>query len=576
MKPSFWDHEDIAAGPYKHLFNLRRIWKLAILLTAGVTLIPMITLTLIDHIVTLKTIESQTRLEMSRLVANTSKIVSLIMTEKMSVLNSISGDNPPEILRNQEKLTLVLKRLKREFDGFKDLEVIESNGIQSAYTGSLGPEKNNYGTEKWYQDVSKHGRSISQCAKGLYSTPHLNMAVKYPLTDTSHIILRAAFDFKRFNEILSLYGKEELGDAFIVDQEGILQTSSGRFGQVLDRFPLIIPHAPENVKILKTHLSSKEPLIVGAAHIPQTPFILMMVKGKEEVLNPWKMVRMDLLKLLIASTIIMLIVIIGVATHLVQKIHVADQKRIMTLHQVEYQNKLASIGRLAAGAAHEINNPLAIINEKAGLIKDIFTLGDPQNQIPKLLSLADSIRSSVERCGRITKSLLNFVRHIEVKYQSIDLGMIITNVITLLKRDAEDQSVLISMKMKDGVPEIESDQSHLQQVFLNLVNNSFGALKDGGRLDITVSCERNEFVTIEFRDDRPKIPETAIKRIFDPFFSTKGKKVGTGLGLPITYGLIQEIGGTLTVTSDTAKGTCFLIRLPVKMDKKRPADVKNP
>ena len=571
MKPNFWDHEDVAAGPYKHLFNLRRIWKLAILLTAGVTLIPMAALTLIDHIVTLKTIESQTRLEMSRLVTNTSKMVFLLVTEKVSILNSIARDNPPGILRDQEKLALVLEQLKKEFRGFKDLEVIESNGIRSAYAGSHVPKKNNYGTEAWYQDVSENGMSISRCVEGLYSTPHLNMAVKHPLTDASYIILRAAFDFERFNDMLSLYSEEKLGDAFIVDQEGILQTSSSRFGQVLDRFPLTIPHAPENVKILMTHVPPKETLIVGAAHIPQTPFLLMMVKGKEEVLKPWRVVRTDLLKLLIASTIIILVVIISVATYLVKKIHVADQKRIMTLHQVEYQNKLASIGRLAAGAAHEINNPLAIINEKAGLIRDIFTLGDPQNQSPKLLSLVDSIRSSVERCGRITKSLLNFVRHIEVKYQSINLGMIIANVVTLLKRDAEDQSILISKIVADNVPEIESDQSHLQQIFLNLVNNSFGALKDGGHLDIMVSREGNEFVTVKFRDNRPKIPEAAIKRIFDPFFSTQGKKIGTGLGLPITYGLIQEIGGTLTVTSDTEKGTCFLIRLPVKMVNKRPA-----
>jgi signal transduction histidine kinase len=567
VKPNFWDHEDIAAGPYKHLFNLRRIWKLTILLTAGVTLIPMIALTLIDHIVTLKTIEAQTRLEMSRLVANTSKIVSLIVTEKISILKRIARNNPPKILRDQKKLTLILDRLKRETGGFKDLEVIESDGTQSAYAGSQELKKKTYKSERWYQDASKHGISISRSTEGLYSTPHLNLAVKSPLTDTSYIILRATFDFKKFNNMLSLYNQEKLGDAFIVDQEGILQTPSSRFGQVLNRFPLTIPRAPEHVKILMSPGTPKEPLIVGAVHITKTPFRLIMIKEKNEVLEPWRMVRNDLLKLLIASAIIMLVVIIGVATHLVQKIHVADQRRIVTLHQVEYQNKLASIGRLAAGAAHEINNPLAIINEKAGLIRDIFTLGDPQNQRVKLINLVDSIRSSVGRCGRITKSLLNFVHHIEVKYQSINLELIIVNVITLLKRDAEDQSILISKSVEDGVPEIESDQSHLQQIFLNLVNNSFGALKDGGHLDISVKRKGGEFVTIEFRDDRPKIPETALKRIFDPFFSTQGRKVGTGLGLPITYGLVQEIGGILTVTSNTVKGTCFMIRLPVKMDK---------
>jgi len=461
LKPKFWDHEDVAAGPYKHLFNFRRIWELAVLLTVGMTLIPMIALTLIDHKFTKNAIESGILLQMSRLVSNTRRTISFFMAER-----------------------------------------------------------------------------------------------------------RSALDIGRFNDLFSQFHASGLGDVFITNRMGILQTPSHRYGKVLEKMTLPVLEYSNESKVIETKTPDGERLILGYTYLPETPFILMIVKKKAELLGPWQKARSDIIWFLIASMTVILIVILGVATYLVQKIHVADQKRIMTLHQVEYQNKLASIGRLAAGAAHEINNPLAIINEKAGLIKDMFTFKKLYAEDKKLMGLVDSILTVVKRCGRITKSLLNFTRHIDVKVQPIDLGKIITNVITLLGRDAEIRSIVISVKVQEDIPQIESDQSHLQQIFLNLLNNAFEALSGGGRLEITVRREEGEFVSITFMDDRQGIPREDLRRIFDPFFSTKGRKVGTGLGLPITYGLVQEIGGSIRVKSEFGKGTYFIIRLPLKMDKK--------
>jgi signal transduction histidine kinase len=183
------------------------------------------------------------------------------------------------------------------------------------------------------------------------------------------------------------------------------------------------------------------------------------------------------------------------------------------------------------------------------------------------MDLVESILSSVDRCGSITKSLLNFAGHLEVKFQLIDLGKIINNVLILLGRDAEKKSIELVVKIEEGISKIESDQSHLQQIFLNILNNIFEALKKGGRLEIQVEKQENKSIKVVFTDDRPHIPEKDLKRIFDPFFSTKGKRVGTGLGLPITYGLVQEIGGSINVKSVPDQGTSFIIILPLKMER---------
>jgi signal transduction histidine kinase len=219
---------------------------------------------------------------------------------------------------------------------------------------------------------------------------------------------------------------------------------------------------------------------------------------------------------------------------------------------------------LSAGVAHEINNPLAIINEKAGLIKDLFTLKHDYAEDPKLLGLADSIVYSVERCAKITQRLLGFARHVDSKPQLLDIVEVIHEVLGFLGKEAEYRSITLTVDVAPDIPRIESDRGRLQEIFLNLINNSFAAMDDGGRLAITVGQPETDFISATVADTGCGISESDLKRIFEPFFSTKTGKGGTGLGLSITYGLIQELGGSVSVQSDVGKGTEFTLRLPVR------------
>jgi len=264
------------------------------------------------------------------------------------------------------------------------------------------------------------------------------------------------------------------------------------------------------------------------------------------------------------SITLILIVVTGVATRLVNELFNADQQRIRTLKEVEHSSKLASIGRLAAGVAHEINNPLAIIGEKAGLMKDIMSLeaGHPRQE--RLLALLDSILASVERCGAITKRLLGFAKHLEVRIEPVKLADIIRDVLAFLNREASYRSITVTTDLPQDLPSFESDRGKLQQIFLNLVNNAFAAMSDGGTLEIRARLEAGQGIVVTVQDDGCGIPEADMERIFEPFFSTRKEKGGTGLGLSITYGLVQEIGGTIRVQSELGRGTLFTITLPVQ------------
>jgi signal transduction histidine kinase len=294
----------------------------------------------------------------------------------------------------------------------------------------------------------------------------------------------------------------------------------------------------------------------------------MIVKNKNELMQPWYKTRLQLMGFLAGSITIILVVILGVATYLVNKIYLADQKRLTMLHQVEYSNKMATIGRLAAGVAHEINNPLAVINEKAGLIKDLFSMREECARDEKLMNTVNAVLASVERCAKITRRLLSFMRNTGIVTERLHLRETIQEVLAFLGKEAEYRSFRISVQVDEDVPPITSDRGRLQEVFLNVINNSFAAMQDGGHLEVTVRRFKQDMVRVTIRDDGCGIPKPDLERVFEPFFSTRAGKGGTGLGLSITSGLVQELGGDIGVESEVGKGTSFTIVLPVQPKKK--------
>ena len=388
------------------------------------------------------------------------------------------------------------------------------------------------------------------------------------MTDGSYHILRATLDTERFNQLISGLEISGLGDALLINHRGALQTPSRLYGPVLQDIALPIPTFSPKTEVLEERDLKGEPLIVGFAYIADSPFILMIVKQRKELMKEWYWTRVELLGFLALSIAVILVVILGTATYLVEQIYLADQRRVAMLHKVEYANKMASIGRLAAGVAHEINNPLAIINEKAGLIKDIFSFKKEFQAEPRLIALMDSIIASVERCAAVTRRLLRFARHLEVSIQTIHLEELVREVLGFLGKEAEYRSIKVSVKVQGEIPPFESDQGKLQQIFLNIINNAFAAMEDGGHLEIALERVDENSVSASFADTGHGIPEEDLKRVFEPFFTTKASKGGTGLGLSITYGLVQELGGSIQVESEVGKGTRFAVRLPLKYEKR--------
>ena len=572
IKPKFWDYQDMASVPYKATCQFRRLWYGVIILTSVVALFPLIFLAIIDYNATQHDLESEILLRTSRLVSNTGRTISYFLDERKSALDFVVHDNSFEKCANPGRLDGILTNLKNSFGGFKDIGLIDPLGLQRFYVGPYSLKGQDYSDQEWYQQVVERGEYISDVFLGFRHVPHLVIAIKYTSESGSYCVLRATLNTEQFNDLLSHLEMAGEGDAFVINRQGILQTPSRFHGKVFQKISLPIPEYAPKTRVFEWETADGVPLIIGYRYISDTPFILMVIKQKTELMKPWYNTRKELIGFLIISVTFILLVIFGGTTYLINRIYMADQRLIMTLHNVEYSNKMASIGRLAAGVAHEINNPLAVINEKAGLIKDLLAFKKEYAKDVTLAGPIDVILSSVERCGRITKRLLGFARHMDVSIQSIHVGKIVQEVLEFLHKEAEYRAIAISLNISDDIPKIETDAGKLQQVLLNIINNAFAAMENGGHLDIRTEMAGQEMVSVTISDDGCGIAEANLKQVFEPFFSTKTVEGGTGLGLSITYGLVQELGGSINVNSKVGKGTAFTIVLPLTIEEKEKMD----
>lgn len=563
LKPTSAEINTAFASPQKHLMNYRRIWRLVVFLTGCVSLIPLIFITVADYQVTQHAIESDFLMRTNRIISNTQRAISFFLTERKSALNFIIKDNDRNALKDPDRLSNILENLQKSFGGgFMDLGIIEADGFQSNYIGPYPLKGKNYREQDWFKQVVERGDYISDVFLGYRNVPHFVIAVKRDLPDGSFYILRAAIGTSPFENLLSHLELEGMGDAFMINRSGILQTTSRYYGNILFKLPISLPQYSEKSEVYEGDNVDGARMVIGYRFIDDSPFVLMIVKNRHELMKPWFRTRLQLIAFLVGSISVILTVILWTSAYMVKKIKIADQKRVLSLHQVEYANKMASIGRLAANVAHEINNPLAIINEKAGLVKDLFLFKGEYQKDERLIALIDSILASVKRAGTITKRLLTFARKFEASIEKINLKKTLEEVLSFFQREADHRDIALNLSVSDDAPEIISDVGKLQQIFVNIINNAFAAIANSGRIDVDVKMEGEDWISIKIEDNGCGIPKDDLHRIFEPFFSTKKGAGGTGLGLSITYNLVQEIGGKITVNSQVGKGTTFNVVLP--------------
>jgi len=549
----------------------RRFRRTLTLVMIATFLIPLILTTMLSYYEH----RSQMLADLRWNAESAKKTIETFLTELQTVLvYSVNGQTYEELV-TEDNLKILYNRLKSHYPSVVDLGIIDHNGIQQAYAGPYELLGKNYSNREWFEVVTVNKTFIGQVEVGYRKVPHFTISVNFfNENNGQNWIFRTSIDVSTLNRYIEQIGTGPLSDIFIVSRFGeppLLQTSSEQYGPPLSPYPFELPHNRIGITISEERGVWDYVVLKAVSFIEGSPWALVLLKHGYLYGKDWSFFKARLFFIVMISTIVALFIILQITKLFVGRIREADEKRESMMAEIEHTSKLASIGRLAAGIAHEINNPLAIISTKTGLIADLLGLSENFKYKNKIESEIQGTANAVERCKVITHRLLGFARRMDVTLESISINSLMKEVLSFLDQEALYRGINIDLDLGESIPIIESDRGQLQQIFLNLINNAIDAIGKDGKVIIKTSKRDENTVQVDVIDNGKGIPQDIISHIFDPFFTTKdtGEKRGTGLGLFITYGIIKKLGGHISVRSTVGTGTTFTVILPTKINLSR-------
>lgn len=554
----------------------RSLRRLMTILMVAVSVTPLLLLSGISHMQYTRTLEREMESPLYALARKSQAALELYLGERESTVSFIAHAYSYKDLADERTLNRVFLSLRSEFQGFVDMGLVNAEGMQISYVGPYKLRGADYAGKPWLREAEIKSRYMSNVFLGYRGYPHMVIAVHRMEESGLSWTLRVAVDTLRLQQVLFSVGPEQETDVFLVDRAGVLQTDSHLYGKALDPCPLPLPPATAETLVRSVAEPSGRKLMVASCALAGTDFILLAVKPEAEAFRSWTALRTELLLVLCGGIALIVLVSHLLMKQLVNRLQASDERRVAVFAQMEHNQKLSSIGRLAAGVAHEVNNPLAVIYEKAGLARDLLSMGKicgESRDSERLNGLLEGIESTVERARGITHRLLGFARRMEANRQSLHIEEVITETLSFLEREAKNRGVTLEMDLAEGLPEIVSDRGQLQQVFLNIVGNALDAVTGSGQAGVAADGQ-GRFVKVRcvpsgpsalevtVRDNGKGMPQEVLRHIFEPFYSTKKNK-GTGLGMFITYGIVRRLGGDIRVESEEGRGSVVRVTLPL-------------
>lgn len=515
----------------------------------------------------------KTYAHIEELVQKHKQNIDSFLDEKLANIRYVAETADIESLTEKSFLELNLRHLQDEYgDVFVDLGVVDGAGRQLAYAGPY--ELNNvlYSGAEWFKRAKDRQYFISDVFMGFRGSPHFIITIRRQ-HDSEIYILRATIDFQYFNNLVENLRVGETGYAFILNRDGQFQTrpavEKSSSQESYDFFIESINDREKPVKIIERADDTGQENIYAVAELKGGDWLLIF---KQETWDAFK----DVTRVFQISGVIFLLGGAGIiitsillTKRMVRRMMKADKEKEDLNQQMIETSKLASVGELAAGIAHEINNPVAIMVEEAGWIEDLLE----EEEFAESENLAEFRRALKQiatqgiKCKEITHKLLSFARKTDTTLKDVQINDLINEIVELSSQMARHNKVSINTELQGNLPFVTLSPSEMQQVMLNLINNAIDAMeKTGGTVHIATKISKLEkdHIVIAVEDNGPGIPEANLNRIFDPFFTTKPVGKGTGLGLSICYGIVQKMGGKIDVSSTVSKGTRFRIWIPIQ------------
>ncbi|MBG3876046.1 two-component sensor histidine kinase [Desulfovibrio oxamicus] len=459
-----------------------------------------------------------------------------------------------------------LEAMRSAYGGvYVDLGMVDDTGIQRVYAGPHRLEGTDYSRENWFLQAGARDVFISDVFMGVRKSPHFIVAVKLMVNGRAWI-LRSTIDFASFVSLVEDVRVGSTGQACIINRDGAFQTSGGRHsagdGAQLAEFARRV-FGGGIAGMDQDRAFEEGDMVYAMSRLKGGDWILVFQQSSREALQGLHAAQRTLFLVLGLASIAVLVLGMFLAQRIIERIDGLEREMAALNAQVVEAGKLSALGEMAAGIAHEINNPVAIMMEEAGWIEDVLGELQEQDAVREIGDSARQIRTQGVRCRDITHKLLSFARRSDREVHDVDINAMVAEMVELSGQKARTVSVHVVVAMAEGLPPVAASPSELQQVFLNLFNNAFDAMEgSGGTLKVATLMSDTGMVAVNVADTGPGMPEAILQRIYDPFFTTKPVGKGTGLGLSICYGIIHKMGGEIKVSSIVGVGTTFQVLLP--------------
>ncbi|OGR06549.1 MAG: hypothetical protein A2520_10225 [Deltaproteobacteria bacterium RIFOXYD12_FULL_53_23] len=499
---------------------------------------------------------NKTTVELTSLANSRREIIELFLNSQENILAGYAELYDFAWLSSPGNLEKLFKAMNQQ-GVIVDLGLIAQDGSHRNYVGPFADDlkDKNYAEARWFAEVMQSGRYISDVFTGYRGVPHFIVAVTDP---TRSWVLRATINSELFNALLASAEVGPGGDAFILNRQGELQTPS-RLG--LTALSVREKDLPTDGSLTIHH--SKGALYATTGMKNNAWTLVLKTNIATSLADFYRARQRDHLIIACAALLIFAVSTILVRS-MMNKVEGADQQRMLLYDRIRYSEKMALIGRMAANVAHEINNPLQIIGDQAGWLDELLSeedLGQLKNT-DEYRTAFTKIRTQVKRASTITHRLLGFSRSTDGLKSAININTLVEETISFLEKEAANHRISIHRNLGLSLPEIITDSIQLQQVFLNILNNAFDAIGNDGAVTISISLNGRQ-LAVEFADSGPGLPEEILKKIFEPFFTTKKAGSGTGIGLAISYSIIERLGGSIEVQNGKQSGCVFRVSLPV-------------
>ena len=507
-------------------------------------------------------LENNARTVLQTLVKGHAEAIDRFISNKITMAKSLASNDLVPLPTTENQISGLLRFLQEIDPAVFDLGVFDGLGNQVQYAGPFDfLEGKNYAKEPWFVALATGGQDayVSDVYRGYRDQPHFIVAVR-TVKEGIPWILRITIHPTRFSELVNNVHAVAGAHAYIVNREGIIQSAPESVGQMLTTAPFV-PGTDENEGVRETRDPGQR-FIVSTARLTTVPWTLVVRQDAEVAYFSVGTTQRIVLIIFLVGALFIVVISVYATQGLVRRYNRAERDRAKLMDQLVQTGKLSTLGEMAAGVAHEINNPLAVILSEIGILEDEidprYGTGLKQETVSSKL---DSIKDEVRRCKTITHKLLGFARFHKTKLTSCNLTDVSQEAIDLVRKELNLENIEIILEPAGKPPVTITDGEKIKQVLINLMRNAADAIVKDGRIALATFAERDT-VSVIVTDTGPGISDENLSKLFIPFFTTKEVGKGTGLGLSISHGIVTSLGGRINVVSKIGEGTTFEIVLP--------------